>query len=256
LWVPGETMERAQAALEAAGYRQHHKETRPIALQAQFGGEVQLRGGAAGQGLVELHYSTFAGEWVRQTSTIEGDCVSCRTVPVTVAGCETWALGPEDAVLQLAVHLAVNHQMSYPGVRGLLDVVLQARAQPPDWEVLAARARSWRIATATWLVLSAAQQLLGLEGAAGAIGALQPSLARRNLLSKFARAETLLVGRDLTRGPARFVYQLLLVDRVRDAVRLLSRTAWPEDGWLALRYGKSGVAVRLRHVGGVLRGQP
>ena len=65
----------------------------------------------------------------------------------------------------------------------------------------------------------------------------------------------MLAGRDLTHGPLRFVYQLLLVDRTRDAVRLLGRALWPEREWLALRYGTVTPSIRWRHLFAALRGQ-
>lgn len=255
LWVTAESMQTAQAALEAVGYRQHVKDTRPVEFQAKNGGEVQLGGAGGGRGLVELHYSTFAGEWLRRTTALDKDCIACRTVPVTVAGCSAWALSAEDAVLQLAVHLAVNHQMSYPGLRGLVDIVLQARSQPPDWRVVAERAHTWRVATATWLVLSLAHTLLGLPGAEESMAALRPSAFRRRLLTRFANTETMLAGRDITHGPLRFIFLLLLIDRPGDALRLLGRALWPEGGWLAARYGASGPRVRMRHLAGALRGR-
>lgn len=256
LWATAEAMPRAQAVLEALGYRQHVKDTRPVEFQAQNGGEVQLGGAGDGRGLVELHYSTFAGEWVRLTTTIAGDCIACRTVPVTVAGCPAWALGAEDAVLQLVVHLAVNHQMSYPGVRGLLDILLQARSQPPDWDLVAARARGWRVATAAWLVLSLTHALLGFADAAACSEVLRPAAWRRWLLRCFVNERSMLAGRDLTHGPLRFLFQLFLIDRPRDAGPLIARTLWPDDRWLTLRYGRSSLSVRLRHLTGALRGQP
>ena len=43
-------MPRAQAALEGLGYAQHLKAERPVALQAQREGEIQLMGRAPGSG--------------------------------------------------------------------------------------------------------------------------------------------------------------------------------------------------------------
>jgi hypothetical protein len=74
-------------------------------------------------------------------------------------------------------------------------------------------------------------------------------------LSCFVGTDSMLAGRDRTRGPRRFVYQLLLVDRVRDAVRLLGRALWPEREWLAARYGTVTPAIRRRHLLAALRGQ-
>jgi len=164
-------------------------------------------------------------------------------------------MAAEDAAIQLAVHLSVNHQMAYPGVRGLLDVALLARAEAVDWAVVAQRSRAWRVATATWLVLQVTDELLGLPEARGAIAALTPSALRRRLLARFTGPDEVLAGKDITGGPRRLLYQLLLVDRPRDAVRLVGRTLWPEPSWLAVRYGGQGAGVRLRHLGRALRGR-
>ncbi len=46
--------------------------------------------------------------------------------------------------------------------RSLVDITFLARHQPLDWSVIVQRAREWRVATATWLVLSLAVDLCGL----------------------------------------------------------------------------------------------
>jgi hypothetical protein len=145
--------------------------------------------------------------------------------------------------------------MTAPGLRGLLDVVLLARAQPVDWPAVVVRARGWRVAAATWLVLGLADALFGLPGAEVAIAGLQPGRMRHRLLSRFAGADSMLAGRDLTHGPLRFVYQLVLVDRIRDAARLLGRALWPEDAWLSARYGAAGPGMQLRHLLRAVRGR-
>lgn len=255
LWLTAETLPRAHAALTQAGYVEHVKDSRPPALVAGREGEVQLIGTRPGQGLVELHYGVFAGEWLFRTAAVDAAGVRCRATPVTVAGHAAWTLAAEDAVIQLAIHLAVNHQMAYQGVRTLLDICLLARSSAVDWAVVAQRARDWRVRTAVWQVLSLADRLLGLPSAAPALGALQPSPLRRRLLAHYANPDSLLAGRDLTRGPARFIYQLLLADRPRDAARLLFRALWPEPAWLAARYGRAGWRVRGAHILSVLRGR-
>ncbi len=148
LWVTADAMPLAQRALVQTGYCEHNKSDRPTDMQRQMSGEVQLVGSNPGQGLVELHWGTFAGEWLRRTGAVDEAEILCRAQPVQAAGCDAWTLCLEDALLQLAVHLAVNHQMAYPGVRGLLDVALLARVQGVDWETLAERAAAWRVKTA------------------------------------------------------------------------------------------------------------
>jgi hypothetical protein len=140
-------------------------------------------------------------------------------------------------------------------LRGLLDVVLLTRSQPVDWHTVAERAHRRRVAAATWLVLDLADALFGLPDAEAAIAGLRPHRMRRGLLGRFVDADSMLAGRDLTHGPLRFIYQLLLVDRTWDAVRLLGRALWPEDDWLAARYGRRDARTRCRHLLGALRGK-
>ena len=160
----------------------------------------------------------------------------------------------EDSLIQLAVHLTINHQMAHPGVRGLLDIVLEARTRPPNWATLVARAQEWRVATAVWLALHLAVELLGFEEARPACTRLAPSAARRLLIRRFVTPRAVLARRDLTQlGPIRFMYQLLLVDHLGDGARLLGRALWPENGWLAARYGRQDIWQRWQHIWAVIR---
>jgi len=254
LWVTDEEMGRAQLALERLGYTQHVKAARPVALQAQRRGEVQLVGRAPGAGLVELHWGVFAGEWLERAAAVDEAAVRARRLTLDVLGCPARTLAPEDAVIQLAAHLAINHQFAYPGLRGLLDIAMTARWHRVDWDVVAARASAWRIATVVWLVHRFAADLWGMDAAA-ALERLRPSLLRRWLLSLLVNPRSLLEMRNLTRGPQRLVLQLLLVDRPRDAARLFWRALWPEEDWLAARYGCRDVRTRCRHLLGALQGK-
>ena len=125
---------------------QRLKAERPVALQAQREGEIQLVGRTPGSGLIELHWGVFAGEWLHRAAAVDDIGIRGRAVSVTIAGRPALMLAPEDAIIQLAAHLAVSHQMAAPGLRGLLDVALLARSQPVDWQAVAERARGWRVA--------------------------------------------------------------------------------------------------------------
>lgn len=256
LWLSDEEMPRAQAALEATGYRQYIKEARPVALQAQREGEIQLVGRQAGRGLVELHWGVFAGEWLRRIAAVDRAGLRERAIPVTLAGRPARTLAPEDAIIQLAVHLAVNHQMAYPGVRGLLDVALVAiNNNPVDWGAIVERARAWRVAIPTWLVLTLTATLFGLQDAHAASLQLRPSWVRRWLLARFTGPQAILDGRDITRSRLRLLYQLLLVDRPQDAALLVWRALWPEKDWLLARYGAATLKTRIRHLSATALGQ-
>ena len=254
LWLTDEEMPRAQAALEQIGYVQSIKAERPLALMQQHNGEVQLHSVEPGRGLVELHWGIFAGEWVRRTAAIDQAGIRARVVPARLAGEPALTLAPEDGLIQLAVHMAVNHQLGMAALRGLVDVTYLARAKQVDWDVVAQRAQTWRVGTATWLVLKLAIDLTGLTEATPAVKRLSPSRLRGWLLGRFANAHTVVEMRDLRNGLLRYVFLLLLVDRFRDAARLVFRTLWPEQEWLAARYGNAGSRTRLRHLVNALRG--
>lgn len=255
LWIPASEMHRAQAVLEAWGYAQYIKPHRPTAFQRQAEGEVQLCGRTPGSGLVELHWGIFPGEWLRRTAIVDQGGIYDRVVPTTLVGQPARVLAAEDAVIQLAVHIAVTHQFASSAVRGLMDIALLARWRPVDWAVVAQRAAAWRVGVATWQTLTLARALTGLDDSAAACTVLAPSPLRRWLLRLFINEGSLLGMRDLTRGPARFMLQLLLVDRLGDAARLLGRAIWPEAAWLALRYGAATPAIRARHLWFALQGR-
>ncbi len=256
LWVTAGEMPRAQAALERLGYVESSKPTRPLALQRLMRNEVPMVGTRPGLGLVELHWSAFGGEWLRQVTNIDLAGIRARAARVRVAGQPARVMSPEDSLIQLAAHMAVNHNLAAPWLRTLVDVTLLVRKQGVDWSLIVERARAWRLATATWRVLSLAVDLAGLEEAKPAVAQLAPVPVRRWWLDRAANAASLVEMRDMTRGPFRFVYLLLLADCARDALRLLARALWPDRDWLEARYGRSNLAVQLRHLVSAARGRP
>jgi hypothetical protein len=237
LWIPDAEMPRAGALLEGLGYRRlDGLADRPAELQRRSGGEVVFAPEGAGGGLVELHYSAFQGWWVRRAAEADAEAVWRRAVPIG-PGRHARRLAVEDAILQTSFHVVVN-QFGQAPLRGLLDVAVMARRFAVDWEEVARRARAWRLGTATGLVLRTADALFGLPGAAPAMRGLDPSRARRAVLHRFVSPESVLAERDLTRSWRKHALLLALVDRPRDAARLVGRTLWPEAWWRAARYGR------------------
>ncbi len=259
LWMAATEMARAQSALENCGYVQRMTTARPQALQAKNYGEIQLYGSGPDQGVIELHWGVFPGEWLRRTARVDHAEVWARCVPLTVLGHTVRGLSPEDQLLQLAVHQAISHQMSEPHGRGLADVVRLARsaAQPIDWDVIVARARAWRVSTVVWLVLHLASELTGWNEAESSLRRLAPSAARQWLLRRFVNPRAFLAGQTLLTNPLRFGYLLCLVDSPRALVQLVGRTLWPEADWLKWRYGQGGTLhrARLRHLVTLLSGK-
>jgi len=159
-------------------------------------------------------------------------------------------LATEDAILQTAFHVVVN-QFSQAPLRGLMDLAVLARARRVDWDAVVERARAWRLATATWVVLDHANRLIGLPGCGAALSGLVPGRMRRAALRGFMTPLALLSGRDLTLKSRRHVFMLALVDRPRDGARLIGRTVWPEAWWIAARYGRP--VGHIEHLWGLVR---
>jgi hypothetical protein len=217
--------------------------------------ELPMMGSHSGSGLVELHWGVFPGGWLRYTTRINGQVLWKRAVPITLAGQQALMLAPEDQLLQLAVHAAINHNLSLPWLRSLMDIALLARHYSLDWKAVVQRARAWRVATAVWVMLHLVVDLAGLDEAQEVVRQLQPSTLRRRMLQRFVNADNQVAMRDLSVSRWRFVLLLLLVDRRRDAIRLIFRTLWPEREWLQARYGRAGVRVRVKHLLNALRGR-
>lgn len=233
LWPPGDDFEIAQALLVEMGFASVDKADRPRALQELSQGEAAFRHGKWVQGIVELHRRPLKGWWYSRTAAIDFAGIAARCRPLA-EGRQLQRMADEDMALHVAAHLAVSNQFGEHVWRGFVDLAL---LQHVDWAVVAGRARAWRVATAVWLVLSLFGEALGAEAQAAG-ERLRPGRLRRWLLSRFVSVGSLLAGHDPRRGRGRFALLLLLVDRKRDALRLVGRTLWPEHGWLEARYGQ------------------
>jgi hypothetical protein len=250
-WIQLDQLSEATAALEGAGYRVVRKEERPPELIRLIGGEQQMVSDVPGAGLIELQWPAFRGEWVRHTTQIDHKAIWERRTPVMIEGRMAQMMAPEDMLIHLCLHQAINHQFDKPWLRSLLDVHLVIQHEEPNWEEVAARARSWRVATVTWTVLSLARRLLGTATPDEIMSAFAPSPWRRWAIRRLRLDRALL---EMSAGGyphRRFVIQLLLIDRARDAVNLAWCGLFPGTDWLRARYGASSpVAVwreRLLH---------
>jgi hypothetical protein len=225
--LPDEMMETAVQVMVALGYRHYEKGERPLALQEMARGEIPFYD-PHGR-LVELHWSPFAGWWVQRTTAIDDAAIWQRVEPLYPPFQQ---LDPEDTVIHVAVHLAVNHHFCASAVRGLLDIAFTADKRPVDWAVVAARAREWRVSVAVYTALELAAQLVGAPGMAGALERLRPSSPRRWLIRRLVTPQGVLVGRDLSRGIYRYLLLLLLTDRLRDMAGLSGvPSGQSQNGW-------------------------
>ncbi len=213
IWLPPAQFPAAIEALRPLGYAPRDKSDRPAAFISLTGGEQQLIGRDPGTGLVELQWPALRGEWVRRAAAVDHDAIWARRVAVPIEGRSTWAMAPEDLLIHLCLHLAINHGFGEPALRNLLDVHLVAVRLSPDWDAVAERAQAWRLATMLWTTLSLAVQLWGAPVPASVLAALQPGPARRRAIAALDLANAVLAMRPGAYSYRRFVIQMLLTDR-------------------------------------------
>jgi len=246
IWLQPAQLSAAIQALRPLGYAPRDKSNRPAAFISLTGGEQQLIGREPGTGLVELQWPALRGEWVRRATAVDHDAIWARRVAVPIEGRSTWAMAPEDLLIHLSLHLAINHGFGAPALRNLLDVHLVTVRLSPDWDTITERARAWRLATMLWTTLSLAVRLWGTPVPASVLAALQPVPIRRSAIASLHLAEAVLARRPLTYSYRRFAVQMLLIDRPRDAWRLVWRALFPEADWLQARYGAGTPAAVWR----------
>jgi hypothetical protein len=237
IWLPPAQLPAAIEALRPLGYATRDKANRPAAFILLTGGEQQLFGQDPGTGLVELQWPALRGEWVRRAAAVDHAAIWARRIAVPIEGRSTWAMAPEDLIIHLCLHLAINHTFDESVLRNLLDIHLVASRLSPDWDAVVERAASWRLATMLWTTLSLAVGLWDAPVPSAALAALQPGPARCRAIAALDLANTVLTIRSGSYTHRRFVIQMLLTDRLRDAWRLVWRALLPEAEWLRARYG-------------------
>jgi hypothetical protein len=246
IWLPPAQLPAAIEALRPLGYAPHDKSHRPAAFISLTGGEQQLFGRDPGTGLVELQWPALRGEWLRRAAAVDHAAIWARRTRVSIEGRSAWAMAPEDLLIHLCLHLAINHAFSESALRNLLDVHLVTLRLSPNWDAVVERAEAWRLATMLWTTLSLAVQLWGTPVPVSALTALQPGPTRRRAIAFLNLANAVLAMRTVGYGYRRLVIQMLLTNRLRDAWRLVWRALFPEDDWLQARYGAETAAAVWR----------
>ena len=114
----------------------------------------------AGGYMLEVHW-TLLEEY--EPFTIDFDALWDRMVPVKIANVNALALGFEDLILHLCLHLTYQHYLTL-GLRGLLDIalVLHKFADEIDWSKLIEIARSWGAERVTALTLKLVESQLNV----------------------------------------------------------------------------------------------
>lgn len=241
LWLMEPNMTHAVQIIPQHGFQFQDKDDRPHELQRLSNGEIRFVYPPWPQSLIELHWSPFPGWWLTRTADIPLTPIWQRLIPHTLPNLPApiHTLAPEDDLIQLSTHLAINHQFSLSGIRTFVDLALLCQKHPLNWADVVTRARTWRVATAVWLTLHTAQQLIPLPGLTDThMRQLAPSRFKQRLLQTFVHPSMMLNGQDISVTRQRYLLLLLLVDRPRDMLKLIGRTLLPEPEWRHARYGQ------------------
>lgn len=248
LWLQSPTLHEAITVLKAAGYQQRAERDSLTPLGLLYDGELGL---TCNGGLVELQWPALRGWWVRYAARVDHALMWARRRTVTVDGLTVEILAPEEGLMHVAFHQAINHQFTYPcWLRSLLDVHLLVTRSTVDWGMLVQTARTWGLATVTGAVLHLAQQILATPVPDVVLTQLLAP-ARRTIVRRLQLDRAILEMWPADYRPRRFAILLGLIDRPVDALRLLYRGVIPEANWLRARYevpaGARLGAARVRY---------
>jgi len=142
----------------------------------------------AGGPLVELHWTLLEED---EPFTIDADAIWQRTVPARIANVDALALGVEDLILHLCLHLTYQHYLNL-GLRGLMDIalVINKFSTEIDWLRLVEIAQSWGAERVTALTLKLVETQLNVPIPAEVFHALIPEGIEPTLLEN-ARSQLL-----------------------------------------------------------------
>jgi hypothetical protein len=249
-WVREERLPEALEALAGVGLVVMSDEVRAAPYPHAWDGEVRLCRADGAATLAELHQGPYRGEWLHRAARIDRAGVWERLQPGELLGHRVCTLSAEDHALEVALHAAINGQLSVAPLKQLLDLVLMARAGLAV-DVLVTRAAEWRVTRAVHLAFSLAEQCFDDPAVSRITRHLRRAAPRVGRLGAagIPTAKGIIAGRRLSQTRvARYVYFVQIADGRADAARILTRGAWPERSWLEAHYGSAGPLVRLRHV--------
>jgi len=145
----------------------------------------------SGGAIVELHWTLLEED---EPFTIDAQALWQRTVPARIANVDALALGVEDLILHLCLHLTYQHYLNL-GLRGLLDIALVIHKFRPeiDWQKLIQIAQSWGAERVTLLALKLVETQLKVPIPAEVVNSLLPEGIPSSLLEQ---ARSQLLGRE------------------------------------------------------------
>lgn|GEM_PF-1893158 len=182
--VRPDRLDDASAALETLGYARTVPARRRATHEEMFERHYARRLGAFN---VKVEPHSGLGQAARYR--VDGDGLWERSVPVARYGIADWgagarALSVEDCLAHLFLHQA-NAVFDEIDLRSALDIHELVTQWHPDWDLVLARARAWRVVTPMFLALSVTIVLFETSVPKAIMDAVRPGALRRAWLERF-----------------------------------------------------------------------
>jgi len=165
---------------------------------------------------IDLHWHVVNQLRARETFKIPMDELFERRRQAQLGEVSAWVLEANDFLAHVALHAAMSgaNRLGW-----LLDIERTVATQPPDWDILVQRCRSWRVGLPVGAALARAQSTLGAAVPEEVLGRLVGGTLERLLyrsLDNWAPEGRLPGGRSVSGG----VMRALRADLVTTAAQL------------------------------------
>jgi hypothetical protein len=177
------------------------------------------------------HYSRFVA-----IIRVDHEGLWKRARSLAVGRAQGLMLCPEDALLHLALHLTLGSEFGRLIWFTDIDAMVRRFAGDLDWERLLEEASRWRIRGILAYTLKVAHESLGSPLPRETLPRLLPGRLRRVALNSVM---------ETTRPPSlggqmndirSYVAETLLMDRLRDVLRVIWTSLFPSRTWVKLHY--------------------
>ncbi len=184
---------------------------------------------------LDLHWHLVFFDWYRDVVRVDVDGFWQRAVPIDIAGQCTLQLCPEDTILHLCAHMAINHK--YQGLLRYVDLARALRVYKLNWEHVVERAVQFRIKFATYFALRFCGELLGISVPVEAMRDLCPPRYRMAVMERIVSLERVVDSvKPFFVGKEERFWHMILLDRPSDLISMIKFTFLPDVDWLRARY--------------------
>lgn len=177
------------------------------------------------------HYTRFEGS-VR----VDHPGLWRRAHPLAVGPARGLTLSPEDMLLHLVLHLTLGSEFGRLIWFTDIDALLRHHAGALDWEKLLEEASRWRIRGVLAYTLMIVHESLGSPLPRQILPQLLPGRLRRLVLNCVMETSWPPSLRGQLNDIRSYVAETLLMDRLRDVLRVIWGSLFPSRTWVRLHY--------------------